>query len=209
MTYRNQYRLVLGEGLEKVKLDPRSARRVRRVALAKPTISPQRVARALRAKPGSKELINKIPAFAMWRHWLPVATFSVCQKTGTALWLDMFDVDHFDGFTDMQRNLAECRAWFSSDEFAYWGSAKTKTGRINCYFNAPSAGNYVCHVQLQSYGGPAQVECLIDSSSFGPLPFNGSIDQPHPCVLSAGGHHFRIRQISGSFFFVGLSVWQV
>ena len=157
---------------------------------------------------GSKELFQKNPSFAMWRAWLPIATFSVCQKTGTATYLDIWDADHFDFFTDMQRNLSECRVWFSADGFTYWDSPQTKTGRINCYFRAPSAGNYVCNVELQSYGGPATVECLIDSLSFGPLPFNGTITQPHATSLSAGYHSFRIRQMSGSFFFVGLSVWQ-
>jgi hypothetical protein len=28
-------------------------------------------------------------------------------------------------------------------------------------------------------------------------------------VLAAGGHHFRIRQVSGAFFFLSLTVYQV
>jgi hypothetical protein len=32
--------------------------------------------------------------------------------------------------------------------------------------------------------------------------------QPHFCALSAGGHHFRIRQVSGSFFFLSLNVYR-
>jgi hypothetical protein len=172
-------------------------------------MSAQVVARALRATAGATDLISKIPSLARWQIWLPIATFSVCQKTGTATYLDIWDADHFDGFTDMQRNLSECRVWFSADGFSYWDSPQTKTGRINCYFRAPSAGNYVCNVQLQSYGGPAQVECLIDSFTYGPLPFNGTISQPHAAALAAGYHSFRIRQMSGSFFFVGLTVWKV
>lgn len=72
-----------------------------------------------------------------------------------------------------------------------------------------AAGNYVCNVQLQSYSGPAQVECLIDDYNYGPLPVNGTINQPHPAALNAGFHHFRIRQRVGSFFFHSLSVWRV
>ena len=53
------------------------------------------------------------------------------------------------------------------------------------------------------------MDCLIDSFNFGPLPFNGSINQPHPSSLSAGYHSFHIRQMSGRFFFIGLTVWQV
>ena len=108
----------------------------------------------------------------------------------------------------MKQCLAICRAWFSADGFTFWDSPQTKTGRINCYFKAPTAGNYVCTAQLESYGGPAQVECLIDAFNFGPLGFNGAISQPHPAALSAGYHSFRIRQKAGAFFFVGLTVWK-
>jgi hypothetical protein len=118
--------------------------------------------------------------------------------------------DHFDGFTDMQRCVNDCRAWFSADGFTTWGSA-TKTGRVNCFFSAPAAGNYICNARLQSYptGATSIVECLIDDSSFGPLTWSGTINQPHPCALAAGGHHFRIRQVSGAFFFLSLTVYQV
>jgi hypothetical protein len=206
----NKYHLVLGKAPKAVKLLPRAERRVRRTLPAKPTIAPRIVVRALKAMPGAKELIKQIPSLSKWQVWLPTATFSVCQKTGTATFLDIWDADHFDGFTDMQRNLSECRVWFSADGFTYWDSPQTKTGRINCYFRAPTAGSYMCNVQLQSYAGPATVECLIDSFNFGPLPFNGSINWPHVCSpCSAGYHSFRIRQISGSFFFISLIVWKV
>lgn len=205
----SKYRLVLGKAPKGPHLPPRAKRRVARSTPAKPTIAPQPVVRALKATAGAKELIKRIPSLAKWQLWLPVATFSVCLKTGTARYLDIWDADHFDYFTDMVRCVADCRAWFSADGHAYWDSPQTKTGRINCYFRAPSSGDYVCNVQLQSHGGSAQVECLIDSFSFGPLPFNGSINQPHVTSLSAGYHSFRIRQISGSFFFNSLTVWKV
>ena len=205
----DNYHLVLGEAPKAVKIPPRNERRVHRIAPAKPTITPQIVVRAFKATAGAKDLIEQIPSFGQPQSWLPVATFSVCQKTGTAAFLDIWDADHFDGFTDMQRCLADCRVWFSAKGFSFWDSPQTKSGRINCYFRAPVAGNYVCNVQLQSYAGPAQVECLIDSFSYGPLPFNGSINQPHPAALSAGYHSFRIRQMDGSYFFISLTIWKV
>jgi hypothetical protein len=108
----------------------------------------------------------------------------------------------------MKRCLNDCRAWFSGDGFDFWGSSQTKTGRVNCYFTAPSNGNYTCNARLQSYPAstPAVVDCLIDNSSFGHLTVLGTIDQPHMASLSAGGHHFRIRQVSGAFFFLRLTV---
>ena len=64
--------------------------------------------------------------------------------------------------------------------------------------------------QLASYpaSAGATVECLIDNNSFVNLPFTGTILQPHFSTLSAGGHHFRIRQVTGSFFFLSLTVYR-
>jgi len=173
-------------------------------------LDPRRIARALKATAGFEEIKAKVPDLARWQLWwpFPVATFTVCQKTGTAAWLDIWDADHFDGFTDMQACVSDCRAWFSANGYTFWDSGETKTGRINAYFRVPTDGRYLCNVQLQSYAGPAQVQCLIDSFNFGPLPFNGTISQPHYRDLKAGYHSFRIRQDSGSYFFVGLTVWR-
>lgn len=206
--YEREFHLTLQKGDEGLARLPKGSRQITRTRTANPTVSAKVVGSALKKTVGSEAVIAEVPAFALYASWLPVATFSVCQKTGTATYLDIWDSDHFDGFTDMQRNLSDCKVWFSEDGFASWGSGETKTGRINCFFRAPTSGNYACNVQLESYGGSAIVECVIDSSSFGPLPFNGSINQPHPCSLDAGYHHFRIRQMQGSFFFVSLSVFR-
>jgi hypothetical protein len=203
-----EFRLKLIESQKPLELK-RDARRVTTVKPVGPTTDAKLVYKALASSPGGQEILAKIPNLRDFQLWLPTATFSVCMKTGTAMWLDIWDADHFDGFTDMQRCLTDCRAWFSADGFDFWGSAETKTGRINCFFRAPAAGNYICTAELQSFGGPALVECVIDSSSFGFLPVNGTVIQPHPCVLGTGGHSFRIRQVSGSFFFVALTVWRV
>jgi hypothetical protein len=172
-------------------------------------LDPRAIVRSLRRTPGAKEVIAVEPALVKWDSWLPVAVFSACWKFGRARWLDIWDADHFDGFTDMQACISDCRVWFSDRGYTYWGSGETRTGRINCYFDAPADATYVCNVQLQSYNGPAQVQCLIDDFNFGPLPFNGTIMQPHTRTLAAGGHSFRIRQDSGSYFFVGMTIWRV
>jgi hypothetical protein len=197
------------ESKEILKRERRPAR-VRKVQV-KP--STQQIVRAFKKAPGYDEIVERIPKAATARGWdqgTQVAYFSVCSKTGTASFLDIWDCDHFDGFTDMQRSVSDCRAWFSHMGFTTWGSPQTATGRINCFFNAASAGDYACVAQLQSYptSSGATVECLIDNNSFGPLPFTGSIPQPHFSVLSAGGHHFRIRQMNGSFFFLSLTVYK-
>jgi hypothetical protein len=207
MPVDRKYRVILGEAREP--LPPAEHRDGAAPADISP--SPQMALSALKATAGADRIIKQIPNLEEFTLWAPTAYFSVCSKTGSAHYLDIWDADHFDGFTDMQRCLDDCRAWFSADGYAGWGSSETKTGRINCYFTAPTDGTYVCTAALQSYptGSLSQVECLIDSFSFGLLPFTGTIYQPHPCSLSAGGHHFRIRQKAGSFFFLSLTVWKV
>lgn len=185
--------------------------RPRLVARAKKPTT-QEVFRAFQKGRGYENIVAQIPKAATLAGWqTEVAFFSVCRKSGTAKWLDIWDCDHFDGFTDMRRSIADCRVWFSHTGFATWGSAETKTGRINCFFNAPAAGDYSCVAHLASHpsSSSATVDCLIDNSSFGHLPFTGTISQSHFCGgLSAGGHHFRIRQVNGSFFFLGLTVYR-
>ncbi|HEX5758337.1 MAG TPA: hypothetical protein VF121_04025 [Thermoanaerobaculia bacterium] len=203
-----EFRLTLGVALKGDRRPQLGERKLPRAGAAKPTTDARTVHQALARTAGAEAILKEVPSLDRFQRWLPVATFSVCQKTGTATYLDIWDADHFDGFTDMQRCITDCRAWFSADGYQFWGSAQTKTGRINCYFRAPTAGAYVCNAQLLSHGGPAQVECLIDDFNYGPLPFNGPINQPHPANLSAGYHSFRIRQRSGSLFFISLTVWR-
>ncbi len=207
MPIDKKFRLVRGQGLKK--MPPGEDRDGASLADLSP--SPQVALEALKLVTGADEIIKQVPGLDDIEGWVSTAYFSVCKKSGTARYLDLWDVDCFDGFTDMQECVDDCRAWFSADGYTSWGSGQTKTGRINCYFTAPSAGDYLCTAGLQSYptGSSAQVECLIDNSSFGVLPFSGTIFQPHPCNLSAGGHHFRIRQKAGAFFFLSLTVWKV
>ena len=209
MPVDKSYRMKMLESKEVLKTEPRP-RRVRKVSV-KP--STQEIVRAFKQAAGYDNIIARIPkaeTVAGWEKGTQVAYFSVCSKSGAARYLDIWDCDHFDFFTDMQRCVTDCRAWFSHLGYATWGSPQTATGRINCYFNAAVAGDYSCVAQLQSYPSTsgATVECLIDSHSFGNLPFTGTIIQPHFSSLSAGGHHFRIRQVSGAFFFLSLTVYR-
>jgi hypothetical protein len=205
---QQEFRLRMGRSTESARLPARAARKVASARPPKVVVTAAEAFRALKATPGSADVLAKSPALRNANGWTQIAFFSVCLKTGTATYLDIWDADHFDYFTDMQRELTDCRVWFSDQGFAYWNSPQTHTGRINCYFRAPVDANYVCNAQLQSFAGPAMVECLIDTFNFGPLPFNGSIIQPHPCNLSAGYHSFKINQISGAYFFIGLTVFQ-
>src|SRR6266508_2532727 len=206
MSTERDFRLRLIESAKAYPADRKRDRATR----AKPESSPRAVLRSLKATPGADEILDRIPDLGELALWKEVAYFSVCRKSGSARFLDIWDADHFDGFTDMQRCLNDCRAWFSADGFSTWGSGQTKTARVNCYFRAPATGNYICNARLQSYPSSVAsvVECLIDNSSFGPLTWSGTIDQPHPCNLSAGFHHFRIWQVSGAFFFLSLTVYR-
>jgi hypothetical protein len=209
MPVHKRFRMKLLDSKRQLRTEPRPR------AIARVNVKPktQEIFRAFRRSTGYEDIIAAIPKAATpagWDRGTRIAYFSVCSKTGSATFLDLWDCDHFDFFTDMQRSVADCRAWFSDTGFTTWGSAQTKTGRINCYFNAPTTGPYSCVAQLQSSpaGSTATVECLIDNSSFGPLTFNGTILQSHFSNLSSGNHHFRIRQISGAFFFLSLTVYR-
>jgi len=200
------FTLSLGEG-ENLEKSKRPAGRARKVA--RPSV--RQAFAALKATPGFNELIEKNPDFGKVLLWKEIASFRVCGKTGTATFLDLWKCDHFDGFTDIPRSSSTCQAWFSASGFGFWGSPGTTNGRVNCYFRAPVRGRYVCCAQLESSPAAslAVVECLIDSFSFGSLPFMGLITQPHPADLPAGFHHFRIRQQSGAFFFRSVTVFRV
>lgn len=209
MAVGKRFRMKLLSSTRVLKTERRPAL-VGRVSV-KPTTA--EIVRAFKRSPGADEILARIPKAATvagWDKGTQVAYFSVCGKSGAANWLDLWDCDHFDGVTDMAKSVADCRAWFSHTGYSTWGSAQTATGRINCHFSAAVAADYSCVVQLQSYpaASPAVVECLIDNSSFGNLPFTGTVLQPHFSTLSAGGHHFRIRQVSGSFFFLSLTVYR-
>jgi hypothetical protein len=209
MPIGRQFRMELLRSTKVLKTERRPVP-VPRVSV-KPTTA--EIVRAFNRSLGADAILAKIPKAATVEGWdkgTQVAYFSVCGKSGSANWLDIWDCDHFDGFTDMPRSVRDCRAWFSHRGYSSWGSAQTATGRINCHFNAVVAGDYSCAVQLQSYppSSSATVECLIDNNSFGNLPFTGTVLQPHFSTLSAGSHHFRIRQVSGSFFFLSLTVYR-
>ena len=209
MPVDDRYRMRILKSLKSPKEErrPTGAPRVN----VKPTTA--QIVRAFKRLRGYEDIVARIPKAQTVKGWdkgTQVAYFSVCNKTGSANWLDLWDCDHFDGVTDMRRSVSACRAWFSHSGYSSWGSAQTATGRINCHFNAATAGNYSCVAQLQSdpSGSRSTVECLIDNNSFGPLSFTGTILQPHFSALSAGGHHFRIRQVTGAFFFLSLTVYR-
>ncbi len=200
----NELQLSTGKKLKALKVPSRRATKLR---AKKPIISSKALSKLLKKSKGAGALFIAHPHLEKAGYEM-IASFSPCQKTGTARYLDLWDVDHFDDFTDMQENLSNCRVWFSDKGYTSWGSAETSTGRINCYFRAPTAGDYVCTVELQSHSSGASVECLLDSMSFGLLGFTGSVAQPHHSWLDPGYHHFRIRQVSGAFFFSSLTVWK-
>ncbi len=209
MPVDKRFRMKILESMKAARTERRPAR-VPRVR-TKPTTA--EIVRAFKRSRGYDEIVARIPKAATvagWDRGTRVAHFTVCGKSGSAKFLDIWDCDHFDFFTDMQRSISDCRAWFSHTGFSTWGSAQTATGRINCFFDAATAGDYSCVAQLQSFpsSSSATVECLIDNNTFGPLGFSGTILQPHFSMLSKGGHHFRIRQLNGSFFFLSLTVYR-
>ena len=201
------FKMKVVESMKSQAIDARFARigRVR----TKPSAG--EIVRQFKRSPGKQDILLHFPNADELAPWIKqVASFTVRKKTGDARRLDLWDCDHLDFFTDMQRSVNTDGAWFSHSGFTNLGSAETATGRINCAFNARVSGKYACVVKLMSHppGGLSTVECLIDSSSFGPLSFTGQRVQPHFSILSRGNHHFRIRQVQGAFFFLSLTIFR-
>lgn len=173
----------------------------------------EEVLRALQSTKGAEAVLQQFPRLGDIANWFPIAFFHACGRFGAyARYLDIWDADRFDGVRPSGSHSNDtCLAWFSEGSHPSWGEKTSNTGVINCYFRAPTAGNYVCTAQLQSYPNTrrAIVDCSIDGQPFGALPFTGDITQPHMSVLSAGGHSFRIQQVSGSFFFFNMVVRRV
>src|SRR5438874_728389 len=150
MPVDKSFRMKILESTDVLETEPRP-RGVPRVNVRPSTVA---IVRAFKQSEGYEDIVASIPKSATvagWETGTQVAYFSVCNKNGSAQFLDIWDPDHFDFFTDMQRPVNTCRAWFSHRGFTTWGSGETATGRINCAFNAAVAGNYSCVAQLQSY----------------------------------------------------------
>jgi hypothetical protein len=210
MPLDSEYRITVVES-QGQPLDPRKSEALR----ATPRPSPQAAVAAVRATSGADEVIAQLPHLADASQLQETAFFSVCTKTGTASFLDLWDVDHFDFFTDMQSSLNNCWAWFSPDGFEFYGAPQGKTGRVNCTFQAPVDGTYLVIASLLSDGGSGTVHYVLDD--FGPgsaavdlgaFTFTGPVNQAFVLSLGANSHSFRIDQETGGFFFLSLTVYQ-
>ena len=183
---------------------------------AAPRMSPQAAVAAVRATNGADELIAQVPSLADASLLQETAFFSVCTKTGTATFLNLWDVDHFDGFTDMQSSLNDCTAWFAPEGFGeFFGSPPTTTGRANCTFQAPIDGTYTAIASLISFGDSATVRYILDDfwpgsspTYLGSFTFTGPVDQVFVFSLDANSHSLRIDQEAGGFFFSSLTLFQ-
>jgi hypothetical protein len=213
MPLDSDYQLTVVESRAGRQLDPRQAG-----ARAIPKPSPQVALAAVRAAGGADEAIAQVPNLADAALWQETAFFSVCSKTGTASFLDLWDVDHFDFFTDMQSSLDSCRVWFGGDGFEFYGGPGGNTGRVNCNFFAEAEGYYlvIASVESDPSSDSATVHYVLDDFGPGSSPqdlgafaFTGPVNQPFLLLLSADGHNFRIDQEQGGFFFYSVTIYQL
>jgi hypothetical protein len=216
----SDYRLTIVESQGQPS-QPRSQLRKPATAPATRKLSPHEAVAALRATRGADEVIAQVPNLADPAQLQEIAFFSVCSKTGSAQALDLWDVDHFDGFTDMQSSLNGCRAWFS-DGFSFFEAPQRKTGRVSCSFIATVAGTYLAIASLSSGPGSGadsgSARYILDdfgaespAKRLGDFTFTGPVN--HVFVLSLDTsqsvHHFRIDQLAGGFFFLGVTIFLV
>ena len=130
MPIDENYRMKILKSTRAIKAEPR----LRAVGKVNTEPTTEEIVRAFKKVRGYEDIVARIPRAATVSGWdggTQIAYFSVCRKSGAASWLDIWDCDHFDGFTDMPRAVSDCRAWFSHTGYSTWGSAQTGTGRIN------------------------------------------------------------------------------
>ncbi len=211
MPLDSDYRIAIVESQGQQQRD----RRKNGTARATPKLSPEAAVAALRATSGADEVIAQVPNLADPAQLREFAFLSVCSKTGTGTFLDLWDVDHFDAFTDMQSSLNSCRAWFSQG-FQFFGAPPGKTGRVNCTFQTPVAGTYLAIASLMSDGGSGTVRYILDDFGSGSTPtdlgtftFTGPVNHAFVFSLAPNTHMFRIDQQAGGFFFLSLTLYQV
>jgi hypothetical protein len=211
MTQDSDYRITVVESQGQ----PRDLRQTG-IARATPRLSPQAAVAAVRATNGADELIAQIPNLADASQLQETASFSVCTKTGTAEFLDLWDVDHFDFSSDMQSSLNSCSAWFAPDGFEFYGASPGKTGRVNCTFQAPVDGTYLAIASLMSDGADsATVRYVVDDfgpgsspTDLGAFTFTGPVNQAFVLSLASNSHSIRIDQEAGGLYFYSLTLYQ-
>ena len=211
MPLDQNFRIKVVESMEGQRLDLREA-----TVRATPTPSREIALAAVRAVGGAEEVLEQIPNLGTTAAWTETAFFSVCSKTGTALYLDLWDVDHFDFFTDLQSDLNSCRVWFTANGHETYGAPGTLTGRVNCYFTTPADAFYLAIASLESdpAGTGATVRGVLDDFGaggidLGVLGFNGPVNLPFLFHLSEGAHSIRIDQQEGGFFFYSMTIYQL
>jgi hypothetical protein len=211
MPLDQDFRITVVESMEGQRLDPRQA-----TARAVPTPSREMALAVVRAAGGAEEVLQQVPNLGTTAAWVDIAFFSVCSKTGTALFLDLWDVDHFDFFTDLQSDLNNCRVWFTANGHEPYGAPGTLTGRVNCYFSTPADAFYLAIASLESDppGTNATVRAVLDDFGAGGIDlgvsgFNGLVNLPFLFHLSESAHSIRIDQQEGGFFFYSMTIYQL
>jgi hypothetical protein len=214
MPLDSEYRLSVVESRVSGQPDLRSG-----VVRAIPRPSAQEAFAAVRASSGVAEAIAQVPNLAEPATWQEFAFFSVCSKTGSATFLDLWDVDHLDSFSSMQQSVNSCSAWFAGDGFESFGAPPGKTGRVNCHSDQfVDDGHYLAIASLGADppSSAASVHYILDDFGPGSVPqdlgafsFTGPVTQPFLLLLSAGAHSFRIDQEQGGFFFNSLTIYQL
>ena len=166
---------------------------------------------ALESSPGGELLLEHVPLLGSHGAWNQVAYFDVHGWSGLATALTLWDAD-FDGFFNMQECLDNNFAVFTGASWdTEFGAPGTTTGRVCCFFEAPSAEYYVINVQLDSLTFESfspVVAFFIDDIPIGERQWKGSINQPLAIHVQDGFHRFDIRQVSDSFHFRSVTIWQ-
>ena len=190
-----------------------------------PFKTPREALDALRQADGAETVIDRLPMLEQPEVWGEVASFTVCETSGTALGgTFVWDADFPGNSLTLFDAETNCYAYFAgAEDLGGLIPPQTLTGQVWCHFAAPTTGYYLflpsAQTYVDQYYGPdyyAAVECLIDDASFGEFQMRPGhhLNQPLIANLAATqnpnlAHRFTIRQVTGGVFFWSLQVWNI
>lgn len=217
------FELAMGEPLEALpttELSPATPN-----ATPPPSKTPREALDALRQADGAETVIDRLPMLERPEVWGEVASFTVCETSGTALGgTFVWDADFPGNSLTVFDAETNCYAYFAgAEDLGGLIPPQTLTGQVWCHFAAPTTGYYLflpsAQTYVDQYYGPdyyAAVECLINGASFGEFQMRPGhhLNQPLIANLAATqdpdlAHRFTIRQVTGGVFFWSLQVWNI
>jgi hypothetical protein len=218
------FELLVGEPIEALPVTA-ALRRLRPKGTPPPSQTLKEALDALKQAEGAETIIDRLPTLGQPDPWGEVASFTVCETTGTAMGgTFVWNADFPGSLLTLFDAEANCYAYFAgAEDLGGLIPPQILSGQVWCHFAAPHPGYYLflpsAQTYVDDYYGPdyyAAVECLIDNVSFGEFQMwpGHHFNQPLLANLAAAenpgvAHRFTIKQLTGGVFFWSLRVWSI